>query len=79
LDLRGRKWQEAEEGCITKSYIACMLHQIKESEVGGARIMHRRDEKCIQYFCWKIWKEVTSLKTRCRWDGNIIMDLREVG
>jgi hypothetical protein len=26
--LRGRKWQEAEEDCIMRSFITCTLHQI---------------------------------------------------
>jgi hypothetical protein len=28
LDLSGRKWQEVGEGCIMRSFITCMLHQI---------------------------------------------------
>jgi len=28
LDLRGRKWQEAEEDCIMRSFITCTLHQM---------------------------------------------------
>jgi hypothetical protein len=28
LELRGRKWQEAGEDCIMKSFITCTLHQI---------------------------------------------------
>jgi hypothetical protein len=28
LDLRGRKWQEAGEKCITRSFIICMLLEI---------------------------------------------------
>jgi hypothetical protein len=27
LDLRGRKWQEAGEDCIMRSFITCTLHQ----------------------------------------------------
>lgn len=28
---------------------------IKKGEVDGAYCTYRRDEKCIQYFSWKIW------------------------
>jgi hypothetical protein len=28
LDLRGRKWREAGEDCILKTFIICTLHQI---------------------------------------------------
>jgi len=31
--------------------------------MGGAHSMHGRDEKCIQYFGWKIWSEETTQKT----------------
>jgi hypothetical protein len=31
--------------------------------VDGACGMHGRDEKCIQYFGWKTWKEETAQKT----------------
>jgi len=28
LDLRGRKYQEAGEDCIMKSFVNCIFHQI---------------------------------------------------
>jgi hypothetical protein len=28
VDPRGRKWWEAVEDCIMRSFITCMLHQI---------------------------------------------------
>jgi hypothetical protein len=28
LDIRGRKWQEAGEDYIMRSFTTCMLHQI---------------------------------------------------
>jgi hypothetical protein len=51
LDPRGRKWQEAGEHCIMRSFITCTLHkifQIKEYEMGGTCSTYGRDEKCIQ-------------------------------
>jgi hypothetical protein len=41
LDLRGRKWQEAGEDCIKRSFIICAVHkvlfgaQMKEDEIAG--------------------------------------------
>jgi hypothetical protein len=29
LDLRGRKWRDAEEECIVRSFITCTRHQIR--------------------------------------------------
>jgi hypothetical protein len=29
LDLRGRKWQEAREDCVMRSFITCRLLQTK--------------------------------------------------
>jgi hypothetical protein len=28
LDLRGRKWQEAGEDCIMRSFVTCTLHKV---------------------------------------------------
>jgi hypothetical protein len=48
-----RKWRDAEEDCITRSFITAKPHQIllgdqvKEAEVGGACSKHGRDEKYI--------------------------------
>jgi hypothetical protein len=36
MNLRGRKWQEAGENYIMRSFITC-TPQIKEDDVGGAR------------------------------------------
>jgi hypothetical protein len=53
LDLRGRKWQEAGEYCIIKSFttLNCIrVIKIKEAEMGGACSTYGRDEKYIEYF-----------------------------
>jgi len=52
LDLRGKKWREAEEDCIMRSFVTCPL-QCKEDEIGGACSIHGEDEKCIQYSGWE--------------------------
>jgi hypothetical protein len=52
----GRKWREAEEDCILRSFITCTLHRIllgwsnNTDEMGRARSTNGRDEKCIQNF-----------------------------
>jgi len=56
LDLRGRKWQEAAEDCIMRSFITCTLHiyylddQVKEDALGGTWNTRGRNEKSIQNF-----------------------------
>jgi len=37
-----------------------------------------KNEKCLQYFGCKTWKEETTWKTRNTWEDNIRMDLREI-
>jgi len=38
LDVRGRKWGEAEEYCIMKSFITFMLHQLLLRVIKSKRI-----------------------------------------
>jgi hypothetical protein len=45
-DPRGRKWREAEEHCIMRSFITCTLHQM----LLGACSMHWRDEMCTIFW-----------------------------
>jgi len=48
LELRGRKWQEAGEDCIMRSFMTCTLHQgdqIKDDEMDGACRMCGRYDK----------------------------------
>jgi hypothetical protein len=58
LDLRERKWWEAGEGCIMRSFITFTLHEVllgryvKEDEMGGACNTHERDE-----IHTKLWSE----------------------
>jgi hypothetical protein len=51
--------QEAEEDCITKYYYS---NEVKEN-IGMVFSMHGRDEKYIQKFDWKTWREETTQKT----------------
>jgi hypothetical protein len=37
------------------------------------------EEKCLQGFSGKARRKETSSKTRCRWEDNIKMDLKEIG
>jgi hypothetical protein len=38
LDLRGRKWREAEEDCIMRSFTTCKLHQIRMNKSRRKRL-----------------------------------------
>jgi hypothetical protein len=40
--------------------------------------MHRRDEKCIQNSVRNLEGKRSLRRTRCRWESNIMMDLREI-
>jgi len=40
-----------------------VLQSVKENAMGRACITHERDEKCIQYFNWKTWREKITWKT----------------
>jgi hypothetical protein len=57
LDLRERKWREAGEDYIMRSFISYKLitryysgDDMKEDEIGGTCSTHGRDLKCIQYY-----------------------------
>jgi hypothetical protein len=52
--------------------------EIKEDEVGGACGTHWRGEKTVQDFVGKpkVKRQLDRLK--CRWEGGIKMDLREI-
>jgi hypothetical protein len=41
----------------------CSGDQIKKGGIGGACSTDGRDEKCMQYFGWKTWKEETIWET----------------
>jgi hypothetical protein len=43
--------------------------------LGGIRIMHRADEKCMHHFCWKIYLE---LLRRRDIDGRIALKVVDV-
>jgi len=59
LDLRGRKCQEAGEGCTVRRFCnlyaspnVARIFKSRSMRWGeGACKMHGRDEKCIQNFC----------------------------
>jgi len=46
--------------------------------MGGVCSTHRRNEKCIKYFSWKISREEPLRRSRRRWVDNIRTDLREI-
>jgi hypothetical protein len=83
LDVRGRRWREAGEDCIMRSFIVLKLHR---TEVGwkqggwggGACRRHGRDVKCIQNFSWKSEATRPYGRSKRRWEDNNRMNLREV-
>jgi len=55
LDLRRRKWQEAGEDCIMRSFTKYYwTGQIKEDETGGKSITDGTNDKYMYYFGWTV-------------------------
>jgi hypothetical protein len=46
--------------CIAKHYKG---DHVKEDEIDGTCTTHGSDEKCMQKFGWKTWREETTWKT----------------
>jgi len=85
LDLRERKWQEAGEDRIMRSFITCTLHQIvwgdliKVGEIGGACSTQGAMRNAYKILDRSpAGKRPLGRLTR-RWEDNIRMDLREIG
>jgi hypothetical protein len=87
LDLRGRKWWEAVENCIMRSFITCMLHEIllyiimmvKSRMIWVGHVVHM----VLIMNAYKILVRKPEGKRpfrrhRCRWEDNIKMDLRKM-
>jgi len=68
LDLGGRKWQEAGEGCIMRSFInlytsPSIIRVIKSKMMKWTgHVAHTGSEKCIQNFGQKTTMEETMQK-----------------
>jgi hypothetical protein len=83
LGLRGRKWREAGEDCIMRSFITCMLQVLsgwsrRMSWVGHvARIGEMRNTYKISV--GKPERNRPIGRSKRRWEDNIRMDLREIG
>jgi hypothetical protein len=71
MHLRGRKWREAGEDCITRSFITCIINgdQVKKDEICGACSTPGTNEKCI-YFGLKTWREGPLGRPRHRWEDD---------
>jgi hypothetical protein len=60
---------------LGRSFIICTLHQVlldendgnKKHETGGALITYGKDQKCLQNFSRKKWKEEIAWTPRLRW------------
>jgi hypothetical protein len=64
------KWQEGGDNSIVKGCMVNLLFtkhyqddQIKEGDMGGTCSAHGVDEKFVQNFGFKAWKEETTRKT----------------
>jgi len=84
LDIRGRKWQEAGEVCIMRSFITCTLHQIllEGSNTGGwdGRCMEQEWERweMNREFWWENLKGRTFGRPSRAWEDNIRMYLMDI-
>jgi hypothetical protein len=91
LDLRGRKWQEAEEDCIMRSFMTCTLHQIL-FHYHIIRVIKSRNMRWTGHVArmaemknpYKVLVRKPEYKKpygrrRFRWVDNIRMDFIEVG
>jgi len=65
LDLKGRKWQEAVEDCIMRSFITI-------ARMGGRR-------RTYNIWIGKPGRNRPFGRPRRRWGSNIRIDLREIG
>jgi hypothetical protein len=69
LELRGRKWWEAGEDCIMRSFHNLFalpninVIQVKENQVARSCNMLGRNDKCIKKFWSENLKEETKWKT----------------
>jgi hypothetical protein len=50
-------WECLRTGCWGE-----YLDLIKDNEIGAARSTHGICEKCLNNFCWKMWREETTLE-----------------
>jgi hypothetical protein len=56
------KWDFSIHVSYASSYRLVTQGDVKEDEMGGACSSHGRDEKCIQHFGRKTWREETTRK-----------------
>jgi len=85
LDLRARRWWEAAEHCITRSFITCLLHQIllgfevRENELGRACNTRERTRSALISFVEKAEGNRPLLRPSRRCEDNIGTDHSEKG
>jgi len=54
-------------------------YKIEKNKMGGACSAYGGDERCVQGFGGEISGKMITWKTTRKWEGNIKMDLQEVG
>jgi hypothetical protein len=88
--LRRIFWPRRDEvtggwrNCAVRASKCCSLHQILGWSCQGGWDrkgirMQGRDEKCMQYFGWKSWREEPLKRPKHRWDDNLKWILRTEG
>lgn len=69
MDIKRMKWREAGKMCIMRSSVVGTLQKIllAQSNRRGCKewgMLHKwGNEKCVQNFCRKVWREETTHKT----------------
>jgi hypothetical protein len=85
LDLRGRKWREAGEDCIMRSFITCTPQHIykgdemKENGMGRACRTHESVEKSIKKLVGRSEVKRPRGRPTRTWEDNIRTDLGKIG
>jgi hypothetical protein len=80
LKLRGRKWQEAREDCIMRSFVTCTLRQILlgwSNQEGWDRQVcstHGKEDKCVQSTCRKGRDHSEDIGVECRTILQLILE-----
>jgi len=60
-------------------YFSFTVPKIEKNEMDGACSAHRVEGRRIQGFSGETWRKETTWELRRRWEGNIKMDLKDVG
>jgi hypothetical protein len=82
LDLSGIKWLEAEEDCILRSLITCILtnyykgDEVKGSKIGGTCSIYGEVRNAYKVMVGRLEGRKPLGRPKGRWKCNIKIDLR---